>query len=299
MREIIKNGVRIDDTFAEAFPMRGTAIIITAPNPKVGAPGGDDDDRLCHLGHRLRRRSRHRPRGRAGETPDGRPGVRVLLLSMSTDMLQTPARQSRRPMRADLAGLGLLRAILQAPDQAGDRRFAALFRRWLADFEEIRRPAFLAHSGDGRRVPLRSDDGPHQEERSAAAISSSWAPSFANDNERGGSRGRGDARRRERDHAVPRRHRALGLEGRLEICRRASLDQRRLLPDAARRGQKRARRRRRRGARNRHRRPDREMRSPRRCAPGSRRSSSSVRRTARCASAPAITAASSAPSTSI
>jgi len=31
MRPMKKNGVRIDDSFAEAFPMRGTAILITAP----------------------------------------------------------------------------------------------------------------------------------------------------------------------------------------------------------------------------------------------------------------------------
>ncbi len=89
MREIIKNGVRIDDTFAEAFPMRGTAIIITAPNLKwarqaattmtgfatsvigCGVEAGIDSEIA------------------ADKTPDGRPGVRVLLLSMSTDMLQT------------------------------------------------------------------------------------------------------------------------------------------------------------------------------------------------------------------
>ncbi|MGB2730534.1 MAG: formylmethanofuran--tetrahydromethanopterin N-formyltransferase, partial [Methylovirgula sp.] len=34
MRSITKNGVRIDDTFAEAFPMRGTALIITGPNKR-------------------------------------------------------------------------------------------------------------------------------------------------------------------------------------------------------------------------------------------------------------------------
>lgn len=89
MRTIDSNGVRIDDTFAEAFPMRGTAIIITAPNLKwayqaattmtgfatsvigCGAEAGIDREVS------------------AEDTPDGRPGVRVLVFSMSTDMLQT------------------------------------------------------------------------------------------------------------------------------------------------------------------------------------------------------------------
>jgi formylmethanofuran--tetrahydromethanopterin N-formyltransferase len=84
-----RNGVRIDDTFAEAFPMRGTAILITAPNQRwamqaaatmtgfatsvigCGAEAGIDCER---------------PRS---ETPDGRPGVRTLIFSVSTDTLQT------------------------------------------------------------------------------------------------------------------------------------------------------------------------------------------------------------------
>jgi formylmethanofuran--tetrahydromethanopterin N-formyltransferase len=86
---MIRNGVRIDDSFAEAFPMRGTAIIITGPNQRwakqaattmtgfatsvigCGAEAGID---------------RELPKKK---TPDGRPGVRVLLFSMSSDTLQT------------------------------------------------------------------------------------------------------------------------------------------------------------------------------------------------------------------
>ena len=56
------NGVVIDDTFAEAFGMRATAIIITAPTPQMGAAGGDHHDRLRHLGHRLRLRGGDRQR---------------------------------------------------------------------------------------------------------------------------------------------------------------------------------------------------------------------------------------------
>jgi formylmethanofuran--tetrahydromethanopterin N-formyltransferase len=88
MRPMIKNGVRIDESFAEAFPMSGTALIITAPNKRwarqaavtmtgfatsvigCGAEAGID----CEVDAR--------------ETPDGRPGVRVLILSMSQDELQ-------------------------------------------------------------------------------------------------------------------------------------------------------------------------------------------------------------------
>jgi len=89
MRPIVKNGVRIDETFAEAFPMRGTAILLTAPNKRwariaattmtgfatsvigCGAEAGID----CEVDAR--------------DTPDGRPGVRVLIFAMSTDGLQS------------------------------------------------------------------------------------------------------------------------------------------------------------------------------------------------------------------
>ena len=84
MPQLIRNGVRIDDTFAEAFPMSGDgAFIITAPNRKwarqaaitmtgfatsvigCGCEAGIDVE-FCR-----------------DETPDGRPGVRVLLFAMS------------------------------------------------------------------------------------------------------------------------------------------------------------------------------------------------------------------------
>jgi formylmethanofuran--tetrahydromethanopterin N-formyltransferase len=89
MRPLKRNGVRIDDSFAEAFPMRGTAILITAPTRRwavqaattmtgfatsvigCGAEAGIDGERSGKL------------------TPDGRPGVRVLMFAMSSDMLQT------------------------------------------------------------------------------------------------------------------------------------------------------------------------------------------------------------------
>jgi formylmethanofuran--tetrahydromethanopterin N-formyltransferase len=89
MRTLTRNGVRIDESFAEAFPMRGTAIVITGPNLKwarqaattmtgfatsvigCGVEAGIDFEVT------------------QDETPDGRPGVRVLLFSMSPDMLKS------------------------------------------------------------------------------------------------------------------------------------------------------------------------------------------------------------------
>jgi formylmethanofuran--tetrahydromethanopterin N-formyltransferase len=81
------NGIAIDDTFAEAFGMTGTGIIITAPTLKwariaatvmtgfgtsvIGA-GAE-----CGIDYELS----------PDETPDGRPGVRVLMFGFSPDAL--------------------------------------------------------------------------------------------------------------------------------------------------------------------------------------------------------------------
>ena len=88
MHALTRNGVRIDDTFAEAFDMRATGIAITAPTVRwarqaaitatgfassiigCGVEAGIDADLPGDV------------------TPDGRPGVRVLLFAGSTTELQ-------------------------------------------------------------------------------------------------------------------------------------------------------------------------------------------------------------------
>jgi formylmethanofuran--tetrahydromethanopterin N-formyltransferase len=84
----IRNGVRIEETFAEAFPMSGAALVITAPSIEwariaaismtgfatsvigCGCEAGIDRELL------------------PAETPDGRPGVRVLVFAMSAAELE-------------------------------------------------------------------------------------------------------------------------------------------------------------------------------------------------------------------
>src|SRR5580693_8018498 len=88
MRHVTVKGIRIDDTFAEAFGMRATGVVITADSARwarqaavtmtgfatsvigCGCEAGID----CEL--------------TAKQTPDGRPGVRVLLFATSTAELQ-------------------------------------------------------------------------------------------------------------------------------------------------------------------------------------------------------------------
>jgi formylmethanofuran--tetrahydromethanopterin N-formyltransferase len=88
MRALNVNGVRIDDTFAEAFPMRATGIVITADSAHwarqaaVTMTGFATSVIGCGCEAGI-----DRALG-PSETPDGRPGVRVLLFAVSTSELQ-------------------------------------------------------------------------------------------------------------------------------------------------------------------------------------------------------------------
>ena len=80
---LVINGVTIDDTFAEAFPMKATRIVITAHNltwarhAAVATTGFATSVIACGCEAAIERELD------ASETPDGRPGLSVMLFSMS------------------------------------------------------------------------------------------------------------------------------------------------------------------------------------------------------------------------
>ncbi|KQU77176.1 MULTISPECIES: formylmethanofuran--tetrahydromethanopterin N-formyltransferase [unclassified Rhizobacter] len=80
---MIENGVAIDDSFAEAFPMKATRLVITAHNlswalnAAVSATGFATSVIACGCEAGIERELG------SAETPDGRPGVSVLIFSMS------------------------------------------------------------------------------------------------------------------------------------------------------------------------------------------------------------------------
>lgn len=84
---MILNGVQIDDTFAEAFNMRGTRIIITAQNLKwayhaANAMTGFATSVIaCGVEAGIERELT------PDETPDQRPGVSVLMFAMGSAVL--------------------------------------------------------------------------------------------------------------------------------------------------------------------------------------------------------------------
>jgi formylmethanofuran--tetrahydromethanopterin N-formyltransferase len=88
MSQLTVNGIRVDDTFAEAFGMRATALTITAHSmawanqAAVTMTGFATSVIGCGCESGIDRSLN------PDETPDGRPGVRVLLFAVSTSELQ-------------------------------------------------------------------------------------------------------------------------------------------------------------------------------------------------------------------
>ncbi|MDP3087362.1 MAG: formylmethanofuran--tetrahydromethanopterin N-formyltransferase [Methylotenera sp.] len=84
---MIINGVQIDDTFAEAFNMRGTRVIITAQNLKwayhaANAMTGFATSVIgCGVEAAIEREMLETA------TPDGRPGVSILMFAMGSKVL--------------------------------------------------------------------------------------------------------------------------------------------------------------------------------------------------------------------
>ena len=88
MPALTVEGIAIDDTFAEAFDMRATALVITAPTARwalqaaTTMTGFATSVIACGCEAGVDRVLSPR------ETRDGRPGVRVLLFAVSTSELQ-------------------------------------------------------------------------------------------------------------------------------------------------------------------------------------------------------------------
>lgn len=86
------NGTEIDDTFAEAFPMRATRLIITALTAKWALDAANSltgfATSVIACGCEAGIERRLSPR----ETPDGRPGVAVLMFAMSKKQLEEQLR---------------------------------------------------------------------------------------------------------------------------------------------------------------------------------------------------------------
>jgi formylmethanofuran--tetrahydromethanopterin N-formyltransferase len=91
-RSLTFNGVQIDDTFAEAFGMSATGVVITADSTRWAVQAATTmsgfGTSVIGCGAEV---GIDRPLDPA-DTPDGRPGVRVLLFGFSADALRGQLR---------------------------------------------------------------------------------------------------------------------------------------------------------------------------------------------------------------
>lgn len=82
------NGVTVDDTFAEAFPMRGTALVVTAVSEAWALEAARSftgfATSVIACGCEAAIDAALSPQ----DTPDGRPGVRILIFAMDTKGLE-------------------------------------------------------------------------------------------------------------------------------------------------------------------------------------------------------------------
>jgi len=82
------NGVQIEDTFAEAFPMKATRIIITAMNLKWAYHAANALTGFASsvIGCGIEADIEHELK--PSETPDGRPGISIMIFAMSIKALE-------------------------------------------------------------------------------------------------------------------------------------------------------------------------------------------------------------------
>ena len=92
MSELKIKGIKIVETFAEAFPMVGTRIIITAPSLEWALIAGRTMTGFATSVIACGAEAGIERNLNSDETPDGRPGVSVLLFAMETEKLQRQLR---------------------------------------------------------------------------------------------------------------------------------------------------------------------------------------------------------------
>ena len=128
------------DTFAEAFPMWGARIVITAESPAWAHEAARSLTGFATSVIGCKCEAGIERELDPGETPDGRPGVSAAAVRERSRGAGQAAGGARRPERAHLPDDGLL----QRAGRSGDgrrRRSAALLRRRLPGQQGARRRA--------------------------------------------------------------------------------------------------------------------------------------------------------------
>jgi len=149
------NGVEVIDTFAEAFPMTAARAVVTADTAHWAEVAGRTMSGYATSVIACDAEAAVERTLGPGETPDGRPGVSVLVFGFSRDALEKAM--------ANRVG----QCVMTCPTTAcynglpvGEK--VAVLRRRVPVFETARRASLLARAGDGRRVHLRGAFRDHE-----------------------------------------------------------------------------------------------------------------------------------------
>ena len=152
------NGVAIDDTFAEAFGMSGTRHHHHGRYAEMGTHRGNRRDGLRHVSHRLRRGMRYRQGISPDETPDGRPGVRILMFGFSPDAL-VPQIRNRIGQCVLTSPGSACYSGLKSDKHIGLGKGPRFFGDGFQTAKRLGNTPLLARSRDGRRVRRRGRHG--------------------------------------------------------------------------------------------------------------------------------------------
>ena len=161
MSQLTVNGIRVDDTFAEAFGMRATALTITAHSAAwahqaaVTMTGFATSVIGCGCENEIDR----------SLDPKKHQTADLAYACCCSPFPPANCKSNCKTawsMRADKSGVGLLRGI-GSRRRTKARKRAAFLRRRLASRQASRRQTVLAHTGDGRRIHLQRDDRPQQD----------------------------------------------------------------------------------------------------------------------------------------
>ena len=82
------NGVEIEDTYAEAFPIKIARILITAATKRWALVAATEATGFCNICYNVSRRSRNERLASPSETPDGRPGVYIQICTFKYEALE-------------------------------------------------------------------------------------------------------------------------------------------------------------------------------------------------------------------
>ena len=227
------HGAEIVDTFAEAFPMWGARVVITAATPAWALEAGRSMTGFATSVIGCKCEASIERELDPDETPDGRPGVSALLFAMDQDGVgkRLVERVGQTvltcPTTACFNGLDAEDTV----DVGGQLRY----------FGDGYQASKVLDGQRYWRVPVMEGEFLVQERFGVAeGVAGGNIIIFARDSRDGAGRGAGGgerhARGRGRDHAVPRRHRPQRQQGRLALRRPAGVDERRAVPDAARAG---------------------------------------------------------------